>query len=68
MLVCGNIQDIQSVFLTSKAVENDEYEDLLREKEKRVEVNIPNKYLVPLKVISRISIKRIIKIQDAPLT
>ena len=56
MLVCGNIQDIQSVFLTSKAVENDEYEDLLREKEKRVEVNIPNKYLVPLNVFLENSI------------
>jgi hypothetical protein len=64
MLVCGNIQDIQSIFITAKTVDDDNDDDLLREKEKRVEVNIPNKYLVPLNVFLENSIFQRLLNQD----
>ena len=63
MLVCGNIQDIQSVFLTAKALESDADDDHLNDKAKRT-TTIPAKYLVPLSIFLENSIFKRLLNQD----
>lgn len=57
MLVCGNIQEIQSVFVSNNANETDS-EDERTDAEKRRQRgdNIPQKYLVPLSLFLENSI------------